>query len=104
MEQQFFIDPVHNLHCQRRFTCGAVKCPDAYAALNDPGCHVDRFKRYQPESSWYTRDWEDVNKITWKEVFGLKEAWLYMLYIIIIAVFIFMAIMLVKVLLIFRYY
>ncbi len=104
MEQQIHIDPVHNLNCQRRFTCGAAQCPDIYAILKDPGCHVDRFKRYQPESIWYRRDWENVRKITWIEVFGFKEGWLYILYVIIITVFIFMALMLVKVLLIFRYY
>ena len=104
MEHIDCTDPAHNLNCQRRFTCAAARCPDAYAILKDADCHIDRFGRYQPETTWYRRDWGDVSKISWHEVFGLKEVWLYSLYIIIIAVFIFMAMMLVKVLIIFRYY
>ncbi|MBU3966983.1 MAG: hypothetical protein KKG76_06390 [Euryarchaeota archaeon] len=105
MEQYVYKDPAHNLDCQRRFTCKAVKCPDSYDILRDQDCHVDKFSRYQPPGDiWYKKDWEDVNRITWREVFGLKEAWLYAIYIIIIAVFVFMALLFVKVLFIYRYY
>ncbi len=105
MELNVHTEPAHNLECQKRFTCGAVKCPDSYDILIDHKCHVDRFSRYQPSGEvWYRRDWDDVKKITWWEVFGLEEAWLYTLYIIIIAVFIFMALLLAKVLIIYRYY
>ncbi len=105
MEQFVFTDPAHNMECQKRFTCKAVKCPDSYDILRDYECHVDKFNRYQPSSDlWYRRDWEEVNRITWWEVFGLRETWLYSLYIIIIAVFVFMVLLFVKVLFIFRYF
>ncbi len=105
MEKIVYAVPANNLNCQMRFTCGAVKCPDSYDILKDRKCHVDRFKRYQPSSEvWYRKEWDDVKKITWWEVFGLKESWLYILYIIIIVIFIFMVILLAKVLIIYRYY
>jgi hypothetical protein len=105
MEQNVYSNPAHNLECQKRFTCGAVQCPDSYDIFRDKKCYVDRFKRYQPGSDvWYRREWDDVKKITWWEVFGLKEAWLYILYIIITASFIFMLLLLAKVLLIYRCY
>lgn len=105
MEHYVYADPAHNLDCQRRFTCKAVKCPDSYEAFRDRECHVDRFSRYQPPSDiWYRKNWEEVNRITWRDVFGLKEVWLYALYIIIITVFIFMVLLLGKVLIIYRYY
>ncbi|MFH1323266.1 MAG: hypothetical protein ABIH80_05505 [Methanobacteriota archaeon] len=105
MEKNIYSDPANNLNCQMRFTCGSVKCPDSYDILKDHQCYVDRFKRYQPSSDvWYRREWDDVKKITWWEVFGLKEVWLYILYIIIIVIFIFMLLLLAKVLIIYRYY
>ena len=105
MELYVFRDPANNLDCQRRFTCKAVKCPDSYDMLREHECHVDKFSRYQPANDvWYRRDWEEVNRITWWEVFGLRETWLYSLYIVIIAVFVFMALLFVKVLFIFRYF
>ncbi|VVB87962.1 Uncharacterised protein [uncultured archaeon] len=105
MESNVYSDPAHNLGCQKRFTCGAVKCPDSYESLRDHDCYVDRFSRYQPSNEvWYRKDWDDVRKITWWEVFGLKEKWLYIIYIIIISVFISMLMVLAKVLLIYRYY
>lgn len=105
MENNIFSSPANNLNCQMRFTCSAVKCPDSYEISRDHKCYVDRFKRYQPSSDvWYRRDWEDVKKITWWEMFGLKERWLFILYIIIIAVLILMVALFVKVMLIFRYF
>ena len=105
MEPNDFVNPAHNLNCQMRFNCKAEKCPDSYDQLIDHNCFVDRFKRYQPSSDiWYRRDWEDVNKITWWEMFGLKERWLFIIYIIIIAVLILMVALLAKVLIIYRYY
>lgn len=66
-----------------------------------PQCHIDKFKRYQPESEfWYRRNWEEVNRITWREVFCLHESWIYLLYIVIISVFIFMSAILIKLLLV----
>jgi hypothetical protein len=105
MEQNLYSNPAHNLECQMRFTCSAVKCPDSYDILRNRKCYVERFKHYQPESDvWYRMEWDDVNKISWWQVFALKETWLYVLYIIIIAIFIFMLLLLAKVLIIYRYY
>lgn len=105
MEQTVYSEPSHNLACQKRFTCGALKCPDSYELLRDRDCYIDRFSRYQPSGgAWYRKDWEDVRKITWWEVFALKEKWLYIIYIIIIIVLVFMLMLLAKVLLIYRYY
>ena len=105
MEQNIYYDPSNNLNCQMRFTCSSIKCPDSYEKLIDNKCYVDRFKRYQPSSDvWYRREWDDVKKITWWEVFGLKERWLFIIYIIIIAVLILMVALLAKVLIIYRYY
>ena len=105
MEQNIYYDPSNNLNCQMRFTCSSIKCPDSYDILKDHKCHEDRFKRYQPSSDvWYRREWDDVKKITWWEVFGLKERWLFIIYIIIIAVLILMVALLAKVLIIYRYY
>ncbi len=95
-------DPEHNLDCRYRFTCGANECPDFLTAPAKPPCYVDKFGRYQPV--WHHRSWEEINSITWKEVFNLKEAWIYALYIIIISVFIFMVMLFVKVVLKIRYY
>jgi hypothetical protein len=66
---------------------------------------VDRFKRYQPSSDvWYRKEWTDVKKITWWEMFGLKERWLFILYLIIIAILILMIALLAKVMIIYQYY
>jgi len=101
MEPNIYRDPDHNLDCRYRFTCGAARCPEVMAASEPPPCYIDKFRRYQPEDStaWYRRDWEDINKITWKQVFSLQEAWIYALITIIIAVFIFMVMVLIKLLL-----
>ena len=105
METNICSDPDNNFNCQMRFTCSAVQCPDPYELLKDHTCYVDRFKRYQPSSDvWYRKEWDDVKKITWWEVFGLKERWLFIIYIIIIAVLILMVALLAKVLIIYRYY
>lgn len=90
-------DPEHNLDCRYRFTCGALECPEFVTATVKPTCYVDKFRRYQPV--WHHRSWEEINKITWKDVFSLKESWIYALYIIIISVFIFMVMLFVKVVL-----
>ncbi len=106
MEQNIYSDPAHNLVCKYRFTCGAVKCSKVEVASR-PKCYVDKFKRYQPdpETLWYNRNWEDVNRITWGEVFSLQESWIYTLLLIIIVVFIFMLMLLIKVILkVNRYY
>ena len=100
MHQNSYSDPANNLGCSHRFTCGAVKCPEAAITSGRPPCHIEKFSRYQPSvETWYRRDWEDVNRITWREVFCLQESWIYMSYIIIITVFIFMAMILMKLLL-----
>ncbi|MCE8422384.1 MAG: hypothetical protein J5U17_04620 [Candidatus Methanoperedens sp.] len=100
MEQQDYSDPAHNLRCDYRFTCGTLKCPDVKVFSEMPICHVDKFKRYQPEtdSRWYDRNWKEVNRITWREVFCLRESWIYTLLLIIILVFAFMVMVLVKLL------
>ena len=99
MEQNIYSDPAHNLGCRYRFTCGAATCQKVEVTSRPP-CYVDKFKRYQPESIvWYQRDWEDINRITWREVFSLKESWIYTLITIIVVVFIFMVMVLIKLLL-----
>ncbi len=100
MDQNIYSNPANNLGCSYRFTCGAVKCPEVAAASGKPSCHIEKFRRYQPsDETWYRKDWEDVNRITWREVFCLQESWIYVLYIIIIIVFIFMAMVLMRLLL-----
>ncbi len=107
MEQNIYSDPEHNLGCRYRFTCGATMCPKVGVASKPPPCYIDKFSRYQPDNEpvWYYRSWKEVNRITWKEVFSLKESWIYTLLLIVIAVFIFMVMMLIYVLInINRYY
>ena len=99
MVQNIFSNPAHNLNCNYRFTCAAAQCPEYANALNQPSCHVDKFRRYQPGNDRYHRNWEQVNRIAWREVFGFQETWMYILYIIIISVFMFMVMLLIKVLL-----
>lgn len=100
MEQNIYSDPAHNIRCSYRFTCGAPACPGTAALPGKPSCHVDKFKRYQPESEfWYRRSWEEVSRITWREVFCLQESWIYTLLIVIISVFMFMSMILIKLLL-----
>jgi hypothetical protein len=101
MEQNTLSDPAHNLYCSYRFTCGSEKCPGLVAEAARPPCHVDKFKRYQPESDncWYYRSWEEVNRITWREVFSFQESWIYALLLIIIIVFLFLSMTLVSLLL-----
>lgn len=100
-EQNIYSDPAHNLDCRHRFTCGAARCPEVVPSSGPPLCHIDKFRRYQPdnESFWYDRNWEEINRITWKEVLSLQESWIYTLLIIIIIVFIFMMMVLIKVIL-----
>lgn len=100
MEQNSYSDPAHNLGCRYRFTCGAVKCPDV-EVTSKPSCYVDKFNRYQPETQtlWHKKNWEEVNRITWREVFSLQESWIYALLLIIIVVFIFLVMILIYVLL-----
>lgn len=100
-EQNIYSDPAHNLGCRYRFTCGAVRCPEVAGLSRPPSCHIDKFKRYQPdiESFWYNRNWEEINRITWREVLSLQESWIYTLLIIIITVFIFMMMVLIKLIL-----
>ncbi len=97
MEQSIYSDPAHNLGCSYRFTCAAARCPEAGVQSDMPACHIEKFIRYQPDNDeWYRRNWEEVNRITWVEVFSLKEAWVYILYIVIISVFMYMAMLLIK--------
>ncbi|MDP2767402.1 MAG: hypothetical protein Q8O41_08140 [Candidatus Methanoperedens sp.] len=99
MEQNIYSDLAHNLGCKYRFTCGAAACPKV-EVTSKPPCYIDKFSRYQPESIvCYQRDWEDINRITWREVFSLKESWIYTLITIIVVVFIFMVMVLIKLLL-----
>ncbi|MCX9009890.1 MAG: hypothetical protein OIN66_02100 [Candidatus Methanoperedens sp.] len=100
MEPNIYSDPANNIRCSYRFTCGAKACPGISASPGMPSCHVDKFRRYQPESEfWCRRSWEEVNRITWREVFCLQESWIYTLLVIIITVFMFMAMILIKLLL-----
>ncbi len=102
MGQNVYSNPGHNPGCDYRFTCAAAKCPEVMVASEKPACHVDKFMRYQPDNNtWYHKNWEEVNRITWVEVLSLKEAWVYLLYIIIITVFMFMAMVLIKLILLF---
>lgn len=98
--EQTYLDPAHNLNCRYRFTCAAAECPST-AVTSRPSCYIDRFKRYQPENDivWYQRNWEDINRITWKEVFSLEESWIYTLLLITIIVLIFMLMLFIKVIL-----
>ncbi|HEY9245696.1 MAG TPA: hypothetical protein VIO11_02505 [Candidatus Methanoperedens sp.] len=96
----FYSRPAGNINCDFRFTCGAPVCPNPVSSGRPPACHIDRFKRYQPATEiWYRKDWEEANRITWKEVFSLQASWIYALLIIIILVFIFMSLILIKLLL-----
>ena len=104
MEDQIYSDPLHNLNCRLRFTCGAMHCSGGFlngefSNPDHPSCYIEKFKRYQPENElWYNKSWEEVNRITWREVLGLQESWIYALLLIIIVVFIFMVMMLIKLL------
>ncbi|HEY9206612.1 MAG TPA: hypothetical protein VIO58_11905 [Candidatus Methanoperedens sp.] len=106
MERHIYSEPAHNINCDFRFTCGAVRCPEIVPALKPPPCHIERFDRYQPPAEiWHRKDWEEVNRITWREVLSLQASWIYALLLIIIAVFIFMSMTLIKLLLnVNRYY
>lgn len=95
-------DPSNNILCSYRFTCGAKVCPEIIQSRTLPTCHTDKFNRYQPEVeeiNWYQRDWEDVHRITWREVFSLQESWIYGLLLIIIVVFIFLVAIFIRVVL-----
>lgn len=97
--------PEHNIACRYRFTCGAKSCPGIEVTGKKPECYVDKFERYQPEIVWHHRDWEEINRITWRDVLSLKESWIYSLIIIIVAVFIFLLMILIYVIIkIKRYY
>ena len=97
MEPAIYSDPGHNIGCSYHFTCAATQCPEIKDIFEKPSCHVEKFPRYQPESDiWHQKSWEEVNKITWIEMFSLHEVWLYILYIIIIIVFSFMVMVLIK--------
>ncbi|NJD77157.1 MAG: hypothetical protein FIB08_08710 [Candidatus Methanoperedens sp.] len=106
MVQNIYSEPTHNLNCSSRFTCGAAECPEVIPETKPPSCHIDKFKRYQPDTEiWYRKDWDEVNRITWREVFSLQASWIYVLLAIIILVFVFMSMILIKLLLdINRYY
>ncbi len=91
---EFYSDPAHNMDCRYRFTCGAAVCKKESSSSKPPSCYIDKFKRYQP--AWHQRDWEEINRITWREVFSLKEAWIYTLITIVIVVFIFLVMILIK--------
>jgi len=101
MEGHIYSDPAHNLGCDFRFTCGAARCPETIPSSRPPSCHVDKFRRYQPDNNqvWYRRDWQEVNRITWRDVFSLQESWIYALLLIIITAFVFMSMILIKLLL-----
>jgi hypothetical protein len=98
MEENIYSDPAHNLNCSLRFTCGAMQCSKEFFSPERPSCYIEKFKRYQPENVWYNKSWEEVNRITWREVLGLQESWIYALLLIIIVVFIFMVMLLIKLL------
>jgi hypothetical protein len=97
MKPAIYSDPAHNLGCSYHFTCAATQCPEVLESFETPLCHIEKFPRYQPENTpWHRKNWEDVKNITWIEVLSLNEAWLYVLYIIIIVVFSFMVMVLIK--------
>ncbi|MBE0521660.1 MAG: hypothetical protein IBX39_05260 [Candidatus Methanoperedenaceae archaeon] len=95
-----YTDSAHRLNCSYRFNCGTNQCPESVDVSKKPPCHTEKFKRYQPEGKivLYRRDWEEINQITWRDVFTLQESWIYTLIIIIVAAFLFMAMILVKLL------
>jgi hypothetical protein len=99
MEQNSYSNPSQNLNCNYRFTCAAAECAKTRDFTEMPACHVERFKQYQPV--WHQRDWEDIKKITWVEVFSFKEIWVYLLYIVIIGAFLDMVLVFMKFLLFF---
>jgi len=83
----------------------AKVCPEIIQSRTLPECHTDQFNIYQPageEINWYHRDWEDVHRITWREVFSLQESWIYVLLLIIIVMFIFLVALFIRVLLYLR--
>ncbi len=91
-------DPPYNLNCRYRFNCGSEQCPEIVDFLKKPKCYTEKFKRYQPEGKkvLHRRDWEDINQITWMDVFTLHESWIYALIVIIVAAFLLMSMILIK--------
>jgi preprotein translocase subunit SecE len=85
--------PLTNIMCRYRFNCGAEICPKYIDNIEiRPKCKVEKYNRYQPDidsGEWYEKSWEEVNNITWYDIVTLKESWMYLLILIIIAVFIF---------------
>ena len=98
---QIYTEPAHNPYCSYRFSCGTKQCPESVDFSKKPSCYTKKFNRYQPEgeTAWHNRDWEDINQITWMEVFTLQETWIYILIIIVVAAFLLMSMILTKLLL-----
>lgn len=95
-----FSDTAHNLSCTYRFACGNIQCPDLIDKMKPPACYIEKFSRYQPEPDkvWHQKSWEEVKRVTWRDVFSLRETWIYILLIVISVVFIFMVMIAIKVL------
>ena len=98
---QIYTDVAHNPYCRYRFSCGTKQCPEYIDLSKKPPCFTEKFQRYQPEGKkvLHRRDWEDINQITWREVFTLDESWIYILIIIIVATFLLMSMILIKLML-----
>ncbi|HIH45373.1 MAG TPA: hypothetical protein HA257_09995 [Candidatus Methanoperedenaceae archaeon] len=83
------LTPENNIYCQHRFTCAANQCDVRYrASLSRPPCHMPG-EAYA--ARWHERDWDELDRITWNDMFSLRESWLYALYLLVIAVFMFFA-------------
>ncbi|MCL7413019.1 MAG: hypothetical protein M8353_05315 [ANME-2 cluster archaeon] len=89
------ISPESNLSCNYRLSCGAHVCPEKIYLTKKPDCRIEKYERYQPV--WYDKNWHELNSITWYDVFSLKESWMYLLIIIVIALFLFFSAILISV-------
>ena len=98
---QIYTAPARNMNCSYRFNCGTKECPESVVLSKKPPCFTEKFQRYQPEGKkvLHRRDWEDINQITWREVFTLNESWIYILIIIVVAAFLLMSMILIKLML-----
>lgn len=92
-------ETAHRISCNYRFTCDRKVCPKQviFQAGQKPGCYVEKYTGYEPPNeAWHGKSLQDLNKITYRDVFSFKESWIYLLILILIGLFIYYSSILIK--------
>ena len=95
VHSQAFSYTTRPIFCKKRFVCGSFKCPDEKHLSKFPEgsnfpCFIE--KNFQNQNKgisfeYIRKEWNEANKITWRDVICFEDRWFSILYIVLVSLF-----------------